>query len=151
ANLLERTYFNQTQVHNLKDLVDRYGSDEFASPFRSTAPPLSLIRDGQPMLEEILARCGFAERSTLHFEFQVAPPKGQGKASHTDLMVCTQTGCMAVEAKWTEPPYETVDEWLKGSSQPGDEGRDNRREVLSGWLSLLQRMTTRSLVAKDMA
>ena len=148
-DLRERLYFNQTFVGNFGELVGCYSRDELASPFRSTVPLLSLVRDGQAMLHEIVTQCSIAEQPSLHFEFQVPPPKGRGKASHTDLMLCAQSGCMAVEAKWTEPPYQTVREWLGDSSRPGELGRDNRHEVLSGWLSLLQPMAVRTLVAQD--
>ena len=52
---------------------------------------------------------------------------------------------MAVEAKWTEPPYQTVGQWLKASSVPEGKGEDNRREVLSGCIELLQRWATRAI------
>jgi hypothetical protein len=45
------------------------------------------------------------------------------------------TYCLAVEAKWTEPPYETVQDWLKKDKSKSDPS--NREEVLSGWLGLL--------------
>jgi len=61
-------------------------------------------------------------------------------------MVCTESGCMAVEAKWTEPAYETVGDWLTRSSK-GAKGKRNRQDVLSGWLSLLE--PTRTLTIDD--
>src|SRR5258708_4753147 len=57
-------------------------------------------------------------------------------------MLLTCEHAVAVEAKWTEPRYETVSEWL--SSQ-------NRREVLDGWLSLIQPFALEPLTSDDVA
>lgn len=143
-------YYDRTRLRDLTDLVDCYSNAEFESPFRSTVPLLSLIRDGRAVLQELLTQCGLAANAALHFEFQVPPPKGKGKPSHTDLMICAASGCMAIEAKWTERPYQTVGDWLKTSSVPGSEGEGNRRKVLSGWSSLLQRMATRPITLDDL-
>jgi hypothetical protein len=43
-------------------------------------------------------------------------------------MITTLTGAVAVEAKYTEPRYETVGQWLGTSPTP------NRQAVLAGWL-----------------
>jgi hypothetical protein len=40
---------------------------------------------------------------------------------------------VAIECKWTEPQYEKVANWLTQGDSP-----ENRREVMRGWLSLLQ-------------
>lgn len=138
-------YFDRHRVSDIKALIAQYPSGEFESPFRSTVPLLSLIRDGQTILLEVLAECGFPKASQLHFEFTVSPPLGRGKASHTDLMVCADPFCMAIEAKWTEPPYESVRDWL------GPDPTDNRQNVISGWLSIIQRFTTRRLFPDDVA
>lgn len=63
---------------------------------------------------------------------------------HTDIMVISGESSLAVEAKWTEPRYDTVGEWLeKGSNKL------NHREVLTGWLSLLQQQAQRTLNVGD--
>lgn len=138
-------YFDRHPACDLDTLIAQYPSGEFESPYRSTVPLLSMIRDGQTGLREILASCGFQTAVQLHFEFTVSPPIGQGKASHTDLMVCTNDSCIAVEAKWTEPPYETVSDWL------GLKPTANRLNVIAGWLSLIQRFTTKRLCPEDVA
>ncbi|MEW5736352.1 MAG: hypothetical protein AB1921_16015 [Thermodesulfobacteriota bacterium] len=81
---------------------------------------------------------------SLYLEYQVPPPEGDGVASHTDLMVLSDQDSLAVEAKWTEPRYETVKAWR-------DKGKDseNRRKVLKGWLGLLQRQAGRELHMED--
>jgi len=78
--------------------------------------------------------------SDLHLEFTVNPPKGRGIASHTDLMAISSSGTLAIEAKWTEPRYETVGEWIKSG---------NRELVLRGWLDLLQPHSQRLLKPID--
>jgi len=67
----------------------------------------------------------------LVIEYAVQPPKGEGKASFTDLMVRCADASLAIEAKYTEPRYETVGSWL------GPNPTQNRQDVLSGWLSLI--------------
>ena len=98
-----RIYFDRDLVPDLVALIARYPAGEFESPYRSTIPLLSLMRDGQAVVQDVLVACGFAPNPDLHFEFTVPPKKGKGKPSHTDLMVCAGPVCMAVEAKWTEP------------------------------------------------
>ena len=68
--------------------------------------------------------------ATLSFEHCVAPPKGIGRKSQTDLMILTDQYVVGVEAKYTEPRYQTVEKWLGTSS--------NRRSVLEGWLDLVR-------------
>jgi hypothetical protein len=83
----------------------------------------------------------FADQSLeVHLELTVGPVQGEGKPSHTDVMLIGNGIAVAVEAKWTEPPYSTVCEWIgKGRNQK------NRRAVMSGWLSLLQPHAAREL------
>jgi hypothetical protein len=115
---LTNTFFGKEAVRDLGALIESYPRKEFESPFRSTIPLLSLIRDGRPILQKMLVDCGLPADSSLHFEFKVAPPRGRGKASHTDLMVSAGSDCMAVEAKWTEPLYPAVSKWM--TSRGGD-------------------------------
>ena len=79
-----------------------------------------------------------------HLEYQVRPPKGNGIASHTDLMIISDDFSLAIEAKWTEPRYKIVSEWIKEGSNP-----PNRCDVLTGWLGLLQRHAQRTLQVTD--
>ncbi|MFZ0951418.1 MAG: hypothetical protein WAN17_04075 [Candidatus Sulfotelmatobacter sp.] len=67
-------------------------------------------------------------------------PQGRGKASHTDVMLIQGDRAVAFEAKWTEPQYDQVSKWLVGGDDP-----ENRRLVMSGWLSLLQPHSTQTL------
>jgi hypothetical protein len=68
-------------------------------------------------------------------------------------MVLAEANCMAVEAKWTEPPYPTVSDWMKplGTGEERNRRSENRRKVFAGWLELLQPFATRTLTTEDVA
>jgi hypothetical protein len=59
-------------------------------------------------------------------------------------MVLSGERCLAIEAKWTEPRYETVAEWLASSKTKRSanaqlqEKSSNREKVLAGWHKLIQ-------------
>src|SRR5258706_7377560 len=125
-------HFDRKPVHDFAELLHSYSGDEFDSSHRSTVPLLALVRDKQSTLQEILAACQVPMPVDFHFEFKVDPSKGRGKPSHTDLMVISEPVCIAIEAKWTEPPYENVGSWLSKGAD-----KTNRRGVLEGWLALL--------------
>jgi hypothetical protein len=110
-----KVHFDKVAVSDFTALLNSYSVREFASPYRSTIPLLSLIKDGQLVLRDILAACLMTPPMDYHFEFTVEPPKGRGKASHTDLMVQSGSRCLAIEAKWTEPIYPTVAAWVDGT------------------------------------
>lgn len=139
-------YYNKEVISDIDKAIPMYGKLEFSSPTRSTVPLLSWLKHEQPMLSSLLQNLGMSADCNLHLEYKVKPPKGSGKASHTDLMVISGESSLAVEAKWTEPRYETVGEWLKKGANPL-----NRRDVLTGWLSLLQKHSERTLHVKDFA
>src|SRR5215813_12583934 len=86
--LMERNLsFKRTAMPSFERLILSYNAAEFDSPFRSTVPLLSFVRDGKAMLQEIFAQCGISPPLDLHFEFTIKAPKGRGKASYTDLLV----------------------------------------------------------------
>ena len=57
-------------------------------------------------------------------------------------MVTAPEFAVAIEAKWTEPRYELVHEWLGDSP--------NKAEVLRGWCNLLERRTAGAVVERDL-
>jgi hypothetical protein len=69
------------------------------------------------------------------FEYAVDVMRGRGKPSYTDLMILAPYAAIAIEGKYTEPPYEEVGQWLR------DPPKENRQEVLDGWLDLLRMAT----------
>lgn len=129
----------------ISDAIPLYGTKEFESPTRSTIPMLSMLKHAPGAFSEIVAQLDTSpDNYDLYLEYKVRPPKGRGKASHTDVMLLSGDTALAIEAKWTEPMYETVYEWL-GSEAP----QPNRQQVLEGWLSLLQRHSATELNPLD--
>lgn len=118
----DQLYFDRTPVKDFEGLLSGYGAKEFKSPMRSTVPLLSLVRDDWPVLQDILRACNMPAESTLHFEFKVDSPLGVGLPSHTDMMVRSGGHQLAVEAKWTEPRYETVKKWILKPPDPDEFG-----------------------------
>jgi hypothetical protein len=135
-------YFDKTPVADFGALLDRYEAKEFASVTRSTLPLLSFVKHGWPMFQPVLREFGF-NGGGLHFEFRVDPARGRGKASHTDLMVENASAAVAIEAKWTEPEYASVVEWLGTAATP------NKRLVLQAWAEMMQPFANRQLSAGD--
>jgi hypothetical protein len=81
---------------------------------------------------------------TVHFEYCVASPAG-GNPSQTDALLMSDTTVWAVEAKWTEPRYETVGKRIR---RPEEDGADPR-ETVKGWLKYFQPFATRELRVDD--
>lgn len=137
-------YYNRTPVAGLGALVARYGSGALDSPTRSTVPLIALLRQGD-VWRRLVADLGLEPDETeVHLEYTVAPPQGRGGVSHTDAMLIAGRRACAVEAKWTEPPYPTVKDWLVAAR-----GSINRSKVLDGWLALLRPYASRELHADD--
>ncbi|MGA2226527.1 MAG: hypothetical protein ABSH41_18985 [Syntrophobacteraceae bacterium] len=137
-------YYDKKVISDIDKAIPMYGMKEFESPCRSTVPLLSWLKHEIPMLDSLLKELGMPEVCNLHLEYTVAPQRGKGVASHTDLMVRQQGCALAVEAKWTEPRYDTVSKWLMKGSNP-----QNRKDVLNGWLDLLQKHALRELLIED--
>jgi hypothetical protein len=83
-----------------------------------------------------VARQGNTE---MHFEYEVPVQRGSGKSSFTDLMIFADDVAVAVEAKFTEPRYESVSTWLGGAPTT------NRIDVLEGWLCAIETATEASI------
>ena len=79
----------------------------------------------------------------LSFEYRVPVAKGVGKPSCTDLMLLSADCAAAIEAKFTEPRYETVGDWL------GPDPSANRIAVLEGWLDLVGSVANCALSVDD--
>lgn len=115
-----------------------YNEDEFESPARSTIPSIAYWSTPVSRITELSTALHMPApiECTMDFEHKVPPPKGRGKESHTDLMISWNEVCVGVEAKYTEPHYDTVAHWIaKGKD------KENRRAVLEGWLDLTMRRT----------
>jgi hypothetical protein len=125
-------YFGRPEVvRNVSDAILRYGDKEFESPTRSTVPLLSLLIHAPSVFNDIVTALRMPEKHDLFLEYTVSPRGGRGKASHTDVMIKSGSAALAIEAKWTEPMYDTVRKWLGGETD------SNRNRALNGWLEML--------------
>jgi hypothetical protein len=130
--------YSSKPVDNLQDLLSRYPQDEFDSPRRSTVPSLVYWSTPEPRIKDLSIKLDLAcpNSCTLDFEYKVPAQKGRGRESHTDLMIYWDEVCIGVEAKYTEPHYPNVKDWLAAGDQ-----QKNRLDVLDGWCSLIEGIT----------
>lgn len=124
---------NQHDFWDFDGLVRAMPSGTFESPRRSTIPLLDFWRTPEPRLSELSAVIGapILNNPALSFEYQVKVKKGRGKPSCTDLMIFDSETAIAIEAKFTEPEYESVAFWVDRASD------GNREDVLGGWLEYI--------------
>ncbi len=135
--------YDKSEVTNWNEILSSFSDADIASPTCSTIPLLDLVKNSPDEFKRILESVGMPGDAALHFEYQVRSPKGDGKASHTDLMAIASDSSVAIEAKWNEPLYQTVGEWLEHGNQ------SNREAVLEGWLSLLNDPADHRRLTKD--
>lgn len=114
-------------------LVGALPDRELARPTRSTVPLIAWWRDHDvPGLVDGAVHALEVEATVASTTF----PRADGRPhrntpSYTDLMATGPDRAVAVEGKWTEPAYATVDAWLAESPGP------NREGVVARWLGLL--------------
>lgn len=125
--------WDSTAVADFDALIGAIPADVLDSPRRSVVPLIDYVRRPSSALAALghALRLDLVEPTDLAFEHAVSAPKGRGKPSYTDLMIGCGDVSVALEAKYTEPRYESVRSWLGASPTP------NRVAVLKGWLSLL--------------
>ena len=135
------------KIGSFEELLASYPIGEFDSPYRSTVLLLDYWRSLENTAKtfEKLVGVDFCNQMRLYFEFSVPVQCGWGKASSTDLMLIGNTIAVAVEAKFLEPPYETVSKWLNKKN------KKNRKKVLKGWISLIRSGTGVGLTLNDIA
>ena len=128
---------NDRAVRSFEELVEQLGLDAVASPKRSTVPLLDYWRQPEPRVRVLEACLGVkpSDQAELHFEYEVPVQRGRGKSSYTDLMILGDDVAVAIEAKFTEPRYESVETWL------GPEQTTNRADVLDGWVRAIEAVT----------
>lgn len=114
--------------------MQRLGPDAVASPKRSTVPLVDYWRVPEQRLRDLWERLGVPrpDHVEMHFEHAVPVQRGRGKSSYTDLMILAEDVAVAIEAKFTEPRYESVGTWL------GRAPTQNRRDVVEGWLCAIE-------------
>jgi len=137
-------HYDRKTISAIDETLPMYSKREFQSPSRSTVPLLSWLKHDEQMFHALLRELGMPADSSIHLEYTVKPPEGRGNFSHTDIMVISGDNALALEAKWTEPRHDTVRDWLAMGKKP-----DNRRSVMSGWLSLLQKHAKCALYVDD--
>ncbi|MHC2069764.1 DUF6946 family protein [Bremerella sp. T1] len=135
---------NPSLFSTFKEIVPLYSTKEFQSPTRSTIPMLSMLVHQQETFTGIIEELGMPIESDIYLEYTVRQDLGKGNASHTDVMVKSSDETLAIEAKWTEPMYDTVRQWI-----PKGKDEANRRLVLDGWLQLLQQRVEKELKPAD--
>lgn len=133
--------YDDKVVPDFEQLVKLLPPKAVASPLRSTLPLVDFWRSPESRLAELSAAIGvpLLPPTDLCFEFSVPVQRGRGKSSFTDLMIIAKSAVVAIEAKFTEPSYQTAGAWLR------DPPEANRSEVLEGWLHLIQSATGTSL------
>jgi hypothetical protein len=122
------------EVRSFEELVKALGPNAVASPRRSTVPLVDYWRAPEQRLQDLWERLRVRQpgNTEMHFEYEVPVQRGRGKSSFTDLMIVTDDVAVAIEAKFTEPRYESVATWLGGAPTT------NRVDVLEGWLCAIE-------------
>ena len=130
---------------DFSSIVHSYKSTEFNSHKKSTVPLLLFWKNYENEIKRLFKYLAIIAPDKLSacFEYEVPAQSGRGKPSYTDLMLLSDQTAIAIEAKYTEPPYDTVKKWL------GKPISENRRDVLNGWISLIKNVTELPLTADD--
>jgi hypothetical protein len=133
-------YFNNgKKLNDFNELYVMYNEKEFNSPKRSTLYLLSFVQS--ELFINLLKRLDLnIECINNYFEYDVISPKGKGNSSFTDLMIIDNNKSIAIEAKYTEPEYEKINEWLNS---------ENRKLVLNGWLEIINRKINLNIVIEN--
>ena len=126
--MINDVYFKGEKINSFNDILQKYSKNEFNSPYRSTIPLLVLFNSEHWDNFGLITN---ASKKNIKYTFECETPvkKGIGRPSCTDLMIENQDICIAVEAKRSEPPYESVGKW-RGNSE-------NKKLVLEGWLEII--------------
>jgi hypothetical protein len=104
---------------------------EFKNLTRSTVPLVSYWRDRSRALASLAKAFDLPDLVTAQIEFEAETASvGGAEASHTDVMVRSVTASVAIEAKWTEPEYQTVARWSAKVQRP--------RPVIAHWLKRIR-------------
>lgn len=138
-----RLFFDRKPVETITELIGQFGSKEFKSPFRSTIPLISIIKDDFGAFRELLPANCRTSHVDIYFEWKTPSKKGRGNESQTDAMVFCSDAAIATEAKWTEGRYETLSDRL--NRKPLDE------ELLDGWLEHIRPYVTSPISISKLA
>ena len=137
-------YYDRKPAADFGDLCSRFSDWSFQSPYRSTVPLLALFRQTADC-QRLLTALGAGRDAAVHVEYGVPSPKPGGRPSQTDVLLTSGAGTWAIEAKWTEPRYETV----KGRPAKPEADGAGPKTTVGGWLKHLQAFTPRQLKLDD--
>jgi hypothetical protein len=92
---------------------------EFTNLTRSTVPLVCYWRDRTRALATLAKALDLPDLASAQIEFEAETASvGRAEASHTDVMVRSPTASVAIEAKWSEPVYQTVARWKARVQKP---------------------------------
>src|ERR1700735_3721767 len=157
---MSRIYYNKTPIDRVDSLLSNFKGKALRSPMRSTVPLLDMVLHAESHLASVVGKCGADSESELRFEYEASSGSGSARPSQTDLMVLGESTAVAVEAKWTESPYESVDRRLLRRTKPRKEDlsvealaldRGHQEAEVRAWLAILQPLAYESLTAAGMA
>lgn len=155
-----RIYYNNVPVESDEVLLSHFRGKALRSPTRSTVPLLDMVLHAPSQLLSIVAGCGAEPQSEFRFEYEVRSGSEAARPSQTDLMVLGKSSAVAVEAKWTEPAYESVATRLKRrtkgraddhSEQAKALDREHQEAEVGAWLARLQPLASEPLTTIGMA
>ncbi len=138
-------FYSGSPVSHFEALINKFNPSEFSSPLRSTVLLLLYWKNFHQRIERIFRNfnLNFPKSIDVCFEYKVPVQRGRGNSSYTDLMLTSREHVLAIEGKYTEPPYDSVKKWL------GNQPSTNKVQVLEGWLDLLEKGTGKRLHIKD--
>lgn len=145
-------YSSGAFIITFSDLFTKYKVSEFNSPLRSTVLMLDYWRETDLRLNQLFHTLQINEIGNLDlcFEYKVPVKGGSGRASQTDSMIYNNDLTIGIEAKYKEPPYKKVSEWLGNiSSNKIKPIPSNRENVLNEWLEHINNYTKSSLSITD--
>jgi hypothetical protein len=157
---MPRIYYNKTPIDSVDSLLSNFKGKALRSPMRSTVPLLNMALHAESHLASVVGRCGAEPESELRFEYEASSGSGSSRPSQTDLMVLGDSRAVAVEAKWTESPYESVARRLLRRTKLRKEDptaealaldREHQEAEVRAWLAILQPLAFESLTTARMA
>jgi hypothetical protein len=128
-------YYNRSPILSLDETYNLYPTKQFESPARSTIPLLSLLKDGNELMQEILLKLGISTEYNVHLEYNI-------HSSQTDAMIISSNIANAIEVKWTEPKEKTVG-YYKQTYHYSD-------SVFQYWIDLLNDVCRTNLTVKEL-
>jgi len=157
---MPRIYYNKTPIVSVDSLLSNFKGKALQSPMRSTVPLLDMALHAQSHLTSVVGNCGAEPESELRFEYEASSGSGSARPSHTDIMVLGSSRAVAVEAKWTEPPYENVAIRLLRRTKLREKDlsaealaldRAHQEAEVGSWLRILQPIAYESLTTASVA